>query len=44
MGDAIPLLQYFKMPRPVGGVIHVCPVWAAAWGCKSPAGPDGGNC
>jgi hypothetical protein len=22
MGDAIPLLQFFKMPRPVGGVIH----------------------
>jgi hypothetical protein len=21
-GDAIPLLQFFKMPRPVGGVIH----------------------
>jgi hypothetical protein len=21
-GDAIPLIQFFKMPRPVGGVIH----------------------
>jgi rubrerythrin len=23
-GDAIPLIQFLKMPRPVGGVIHSC--------------------
>jgi len=22
-GDAIPLIQFFEMPRPVGGVIHL---------------------
>jgi hypothetical protein len=22
-GDAIPLIQFLKMPRPVGGVIHL---------------------
>jgi len=25
-GDAIPLLQFLKMPRPVGGVIHSDPL------------------
>jgi hypothetical protein len=24
--------------------MHVCQAWAAALGCKSPEGPDGGNC
>jgi hypothetical protein len=33
----------FKPPAmPV--VYDVCPAWVAAWGLKSPAGPDGGNC
>jgi len=39
-------MQYnsWRYPAACGGVVHVCPAWAAAWGCKSPAGPDGGNC
>ena len=36
--------SWYETPAFRPGSFHACPAWASTKGCKSPAGPHGGNC